>query len=48
MKYLDSNVFIYAALYKWNKAKRAREILREMVNGKVAITSALTLSEIAQ
>ena len=43
---MDSNVFIYAALYKGKKAKRTREILREMVNGKVAITSALTIDEV--
>ena len=46
MRYLDSNVFIFAALDNGKRGERAREILREIVRGKVAITSALTLEEV--
>ncbi|OYT53864.1 MAG: VapC toxin family PIN domain ribonuclease [Candidatus Altiarchaeales archaeon ex4484_2] len=46
MKYLDANVFIYAALYTGKKAEHAREILRTMVEGDVAITSTLTIDEV--
>ncbi|MEA1925172.1 MAG: PIN domain-containing protein [Candidatus Altiarchaeota archaeon] len=46
MRYLDANVFIYAALYDGKKAEHAREILREMVEGDVAITSTLTIDEV--
>lgn len=46
MKYLDSNVFIYAALYTGKKAERAREILRGMVNGTPSVTSTLTIDEV--
>ncbi len=46
MRYLNANVFIYAALYSGKKADHAREILKEMVEGKGAITSTLTIDEV--
>ncbi len=47
MKYLDSNVFILPVLYKGKKAKKAKKILTEMVEGKKDYaTSSLTFDEI--
>lgn len=46
MRYLDANVFIFAALDNGRKGKRAREILREVMNGMVAITSSITIDEV--
>lgn len=47
MRYLDANVFIYAALYEGPKAKRAVEVLRELIDGEQpAATSALTVDEV--
>lgn len=46
MKYLDSNIFIYAAIYTGKKAERAREILKNVVKGDIAITSTLTIDEV--
>jgi len=45
--YLDSNVFVYAALYESEKADGARHILREIVEGdSEAATASLTLDEV--
>jgi predicted nucleic acid-binding protein len=50
MPYLDSNVFIYPVIYQEDtepKAKKAKEILRDVENGKLsAYTSTLTLDEV--
>lgn len=48
MRYLDANVFLYAALYEGPKANRAVDILRELHDGAApAVTSMLTIDEIA-
>jgi len=45
--YLDSNVFVYAALYEGDKADGARRLLRETVEGdREAVTASLTLDEV--
>jgi len=50
MPYLDSNVFIYPVIYQAEvqpKAKKAKEILRNVENGKLpACTSTLTWDEV--
>jgi|Deesub1362A_J573_1020465.scaffolds.fasta_scaffold00350_9 predicted nucleic acid-binding protein len=47
MIYLDSNVFIIAALYTNTLAEKARELIREVEEGKVkTATSALTYDEV--
>ena len=47
MIYLDANFFIFALLDQTRKGERAREIRKEIINGKsVAVTSVLTLDEI--
>lgn len=47
MYYLDSNVFIYPALYEGEKAKKAQKLLKKIVKGKEkAATSALTMDEV--
>ena len=47
MRYIDSNVFIYAYLDTGEKRERSEQILKEIVQGTSAITSALTINEIA-
>ena len=45
--YLDSNVFVYAALYDGDKSDGARQLLREIVKGeREAATASLTLDEV--
>lgn len=47
MIYLDSNIFIIAALYSDKKGDRGRDVLREVKDGKKkAATSALTFDEV--
>lgn len=47
MLYLDSNVFIYPALYEGKKAKEATNLLKDITNGnKKGATSTLTFDEI--
>jgi len=47
MIYLDSNIFIIGALYNDEKGEKAREILKDIKNGRrKAATSALTLDEV--
>ncbi|MGO8805434.1 MAG: type II toxin-antitoxin system VapC family toxin [Candidatus Bathyarchaeia archaeon] len=50
MQYLDSNVFLYSALYSPTsepKAKRAKEMLQKIENGEItAATSTLTWDEV--
>jgi predicted nucleic acid-binding protein len=44
---LDSNVFVYAALYEGEKADGARRLLRDVVGGeREAATASLTLDEV--
>lgn len=46
MRYLDANVFIYAALYEGEKGKKARKLIKKVREGEeVAFTSALTFDE---
>lgn len=48
MRYLDSNVFLYAALGEGRQANAAVRSLREMMDGeRPAATSALTIDEVA-
>lgn len=48
MRYLDANVFIYAALYTGDEGDAARQILRDTGAGvPPAVTSVLTLDEVA-
>src|SRR3989344_7080307 len=44
--YLDANFFIFANFSKEKQAIKAREILKEINNGKKAITSVLVLDEV--
>jgi len=45
-KYLDSNVFLYPLLYEDDKARAAKEIVRDFVSKKfLAYTSVLTWDE---
>tara|TARA_Y100000310_G_scaffold330441_1_gene402067 strand:+ start:1028 stop:1429 length:402 start_codon:yes stop_codon:yes gene_type:complete len=45
--YLDSNIFIYAILDKFEKGNRARKFLRKVNNGEIdAYTSCLTYDEV--
>lgn len=45
--YLDSNVFIFAAISKDHRAVKSKEILKNMILGKfLAVTSSLTIDEI--
>ncbi len=45
--YLDSNVFIYASLYKGETAEKAKEYLRKSADGKIdAVTASLTWDEV--
>ena len=45
--YLDSNVFIFAAIAEDKRAKKAQSILKEVLSGSVnAVTSALTMDEV--
>ncbi len=46
MEYLDSNVFIFAALDNGNKGEAARGILHNIVKGNLVITSTLTIDEV--
>lgn len=46
MRYIDSNIFIYAALYSGEKAEHARKILSDVVKGYSAITSTLVIDEV--
>lgn len=47
MRYLDSNVLIYPALYEGPKAESATSILRQVVSGSApAATASLTLDEV--
>ncbi len=47
MLYLDSNVFVYAALNREATGERARSLLREVQEGKLqATSSALTFDEL--
>lgn len=47
MYYLDSNAFIYPALYEGPKASRASAFLREVVEGdEAAATASLTMDEV--
>lgn len=47
MKYIDSNLFIYAALYSDERGKQARNFMKEIRKGKeVAVTSVLTFDEL--
>ncbi|MBE0516189.1 MAG: type II toxin-antitoxin system VapC family toxin [Methanophagales archaeon] len=46
MRYLDANVFIYAALYEGEEGDKARKLIKEVREGEeVAFTSALTFDE---
>lgn len=46
MLYVDANVFIYPALYKGTKAEAAELLLREIVKGRKAVTSCLSIDEV--
>jgi len=46
MRYLDSNVFVYAAIYTGKKAENARDMLKSVVKGAPAITSSLVIDEV--
>lgn len=44
--YIDSNIFLYAVLYDDERAQRCRNVLAEIVDGKLeAVTSVLTWDE---
>jgi predicted nucleic acid-binding protein len=46
MRYLDANVFIYAALYEGEKGDKARKLIKKVREGEeVAFTSVLTFDE---
>lgn len=48
MLYLDSNVFIYPALYEGEKAEGAADLLKNIVAGEEkAATASLTIDEVA-
>ena len=45
--YLDSNIFIFAALANDSKAKKAKELIKQVILGKSsASTSTLTIDEV--
>ena len=45
--YLDSNVFILAALSGNKKAEKAKELIKNMILGElIAVTSSLTIDEV--
>lgn len=47
MRYLDSNLFIYAALYTDERGEKARDYIEKIRKGdEKAITSALTFDEV--
>ncbi len=47
MSYIDSNLFIYAALYEDERGKKARDHIKDVRKGKkVEYTSALTFDEV--
>ena len=47
MIYLDSNVFIFAALTDDERAEKAKELLTKIISGKTqAYTSAITIDEV--
>lgn len=47
MIYLDSNVFIYAALSEGRKGRWSRDLVRRVAEGRdEAVTSALTVDEV--
>ncbi|OQX19985.1 MAG: hypothetical protein BWK75_05175 [Candidatus Altiarchaeales archaeon A3] len=47
MIYMDSNVFIYAALYPDVKGDNARKLIGKIENGEViGVTSSLTFDEV--
>jgi len=46
MKYLDANIFIYAALEKEAKGEHARDILTKILLGESAMTSSLSVDEL--
>ena len=46
MKYLDSNIFIYAYLDTGEKKEKSEQILKEIVDGTAAVTSTITINEI--
>ncbi len=46
LSYIDSNIFLYAVLYDDERAARCRNVLSEIVDGKLdAVTSVLTWDE---
>jgi predicted nucleic acid-binding protein len=46
MRYLDANVFIYAALYEGEKGDKARKLIKKVREGEeAAFTSVLTFDE---
>ena len=47
MEYIDSNVFIFAALDKGERGTKARKKLEDVIEGKIsAVTCALTVDEV--
>lgn len=47
MKYIDSNLFIYAALYSDERGEKARNFIKKVRKGdREAVTSALTFDEV--
>ena len=46
MIYIDANFFVFANLIVDDKGDRARNILKQIINGKKAITSSLALDEV--
>ena len=47
MIYIDSNVFIYAAIYPDDKGNNARKLIQKITDGEIiAVTSSLTFDEV--
>lgn len=46
MRYIDSNIFIYAYLDTGEKREKSEQILKEISEGISAVTSTLTINEI--
>ncbi len=47
MIYIDSNIFIYAAVYQDDKGNNARKLIKKITDGEIiATTSALTFDEV--
>ncbi len=45
MRYLDTTVFVYGAIYEGPKATKAREMLADSIEAGSVVTSCLTIDE---